>query len=908
MVTSKQQIQEDVWIPTICGRCYCTCAIEVHRVNGVAVEIRGNPNSTQGAEGGLCPKGLAGLQVLYDPNRLNVPLRRTNPEKGLFADPKWKEITWEEATEEILERLKKIISENPKGLLLGSTTCRPAYSMAGMIALAIACQGMPNLYIGGGGLHCGNGAHPFASMAHSSWSVVPDFRYCNYALYFGASKGHGSGHSAMVTARQAAAARERGMKMVVFDPICNFAAGKATEWIPIIPGTDGAVALGFCNIIVNELDMHDKKFLKYKTNAPYLIDSDGRYVRGEEGAQKPAGAKDEGEGGFELTLVPEGHVLGENETRKPLVWDSIEGQAKDYDDPTIKDYALEGEYEVNGTKCRPSFQLVREDLKQYTPEMVSEVSTIPAETIRRIATEYAHAAQVGSTVTLDGHELPFRPVSSIIFRGGQGHYNSHQTCFAIGLLNAVVGAMDVPGGTLGWPARSLGYPETGKLNWKSPWKSFDGFIETTHYGPGSGLGIMHGEWPLKLPAKGGALSLLDIFCLSPFTFTFTSSDQEELWEKAGVQDRIEMVMDWGCNYIMSVANRDSAAEALKKIPFIVVSEIFNTELTEGFADIVLPDTSYLEDTSWIEGSQINFNWAPGLEDWCYHIMQPVIEPQGHQRREYATFLVELAQKLGVPNEVLATVYNATLGLEGENALTPDDEFTPEVLGDRLVKSWFGPEHDWEWFKKNGFVRWQKKVEETYWRWFLDVRVPVYLEYMVDIGEQTKVILDETGLKVDMSQYTPLITWVPCPPHKVVDGFDLICYSYRDVLHTGSHTMEQPWLDEASRMNPYTYNITMNTSTARSLGIKDGDIVAVESATGRKVQGPTKLMQGHHPQLVGIAACSGHWAKGMPIARGKGTNYDRLMEIDIDHVDPVSLNIETATRVRVRKAEPQEITP
>ncbi|MBA7715560.1 hypothetical protein ES703_124611 [subsurface metagenome] len=113
---------------------------------------------------------------------------------------------------------------------------------------------------------------------------------------------------------------------------------------------------------------------------------------------------------------------------------------------------------------------------------------------------------------------------------------------------------------------------------------------------------------------------------------------------------------------------------------------------------------------------------------------------------------------------------------------------------------------------------------------------------------------------------------------------------------------------SNRMNPYTYNITLNADTAKAHGIKDGDIMEIESATGRKVQGPVKLMQGHHPKLVGIAACSGHWAKGMPIARGKGTNYDRLMEIDLDHVDPVSLNIETATRVRVRKAENQEVTP
>ena len=157
--------------------------------------------------------------------------------------------------------------------------------------------------------------------------------------------------------------------------------------------------------------------------------------------------------------------------------------------------------------------------------------------------------------------------------------------------------------------------------------------------------------------------------------------------------------------------------------------------------------------------------------------------------------------------------------------------------------------------------------------------------------------------MDTSQYTPLISWFPCPPHKAKDpSYDLICYSYRDVLHTGSHTMEQPWLDEASRMNPYTYNITLSAQAAQRHGIKDGDIIEIESQGGRKVQGPVKLMQGQHPMLIGIAACSGHWAKGLPIARGKGTNYDQLMEIDLQHVDPVSGSMETATRVRVRKIE------
>nr|NIR12533.1 molybdopterin-dependent oxidoreductase [Desulfobacterales bacterium] len=241
------------------------------------------PESTLGSEGGLCGKGSAGIQVLYDPNRLNKPLRRTNPEKGLNADPKWKEITWEEALDEIVEKMKQVIDEDPKKILIQGTTCRVMRNTTDFLfpmAFGLASpKGAPSGWPAGGGLHCGNGAHENTGIVHASWSHVPDFRLCNYAVYFGASKGHGSGHSAMITARLAAEARSRGMKLVVFDPICNFAGGKATEWIPIIPGTDAAVSLAMANIIINEIGVYDEMYIALKTNGPYLIGPDGRYVR-----------------------------------------------------------------------------------------------------------------------------------------------------------------------------------------------------------------------------------------------------------------------------------------------------------------------------------------------------------------------------------------------------------------------------------------------------------------------------------------------------------------------------------------------------------------------------------------------------------------------------------------------------
>ena len=171
-------------------------------------------------------------------------------------------------------------------------------------------------------------------------------------------------------------------------------------------------------------------------------------------------------------------------------------------------------------------------------------------------------------------------------------------------------------------------------------------------------------------------------------------------------------------------------------------------------------------------------------------------------------------------------------------------------------------------REHGFIRWPKKIEDAYWRYFVDARTPIYLEHLVEMKEKIEEINKETGLGFKTDQFTPLISWTPSSIHRVEDPqYDLYCFSYRDILHSGSFTMEQPWIDEASLMNPYTYNITLNLHTAEIKGLKEGDIIEVESVTGRKVIGRLKPMEGQHPQVIGIATCGGHWAKGQPIALG-----------------------------------------
>lgn len=900
-----QDIREDVWIHTMCARCYAECAIRVHRVNGVAMEIQGVSGSTQGADGGLCPKGLSSLQVLYDPNRLNVPLRRTNPEKGIGVDPKWEEISWEDAYDEIVPRMKKIIEEDPRKLNYMGGTAHPGYP-TGIADPISVLGGFSGLFALGLGLHCGNAAHPIGGLIHGSWSIVPDFKYCNYAIYFGASKGHGSGHSAMTAARMVADAKARGMKLVVFDPMCNFAAGKANEWVPIIPGADVAVVLAMCNVIVNDLGIVDEEFLKLKTNAPYLVGPDMKYVREKGPARGVKGHK--AQTGEETTYI------GDDETNKPMVWDVAEGKAKVYDAPTIKEYALEGEFEHNGTKCQPSFALLKEHLKQYSPEMASEVSTVPVETIRRIATEFATEARVGSSITIEGHVLPYRPVSAVIFRGGQGHENSYHACFAVSLLSAIVGAIEVPGGTTSWPAVTKGYPgreeqDSGALKW-SVFKGVDGFLQNERFGPWSGAANKknpyHGEWPIPMPELKHQSGLRDIQPIGGFKYIVGGSDRDEVWKKLGASYGLEMKIG-GTNTILAVGNRDSLAEAMRQIPFVVSIELFNTETTEAFADIVLPDTCFLEKDNWVVGLAQNFNHAWGMDNWCYHIAQKVVEPQ-YQRKHSYDIAADIAERLGkeLGRDLITesfTRYYPSIPISDEYQPKPTDRLTVAEIGDRVVKSMFGPEHDWQWFKEHGFISWPKKVEEAYWMWFLNLRVPVYMEWMVHMGEAVEGIGRETGVDMGLEQYTPLVSWFPCTTHKVEDSnYDLYCYSYRDVLHSASSTMEQPWLDEASLMNPYTYNITMNASTGKSKGLKDGDAIEVESYQGRKVTGRVKLMEGHHPRTVGIAATAGHWAMGQPIARGKGTNFDNLLPMDWEHMDPVCGTIETSVRVGVRKID------
>ncbi|OGA03320.1 MAG: molybdenum enzyme, large subunit,related to phenylacetyl-CoA: acceptor oxidoreductase [Betaproteobacteria bacterium RIFCSPLOWO2_02_FULL_62_17] len=853
------QALEDAWVASSCALCYGSCSILAHRVNGAVVKVEGNPESDIN-KGRLCGKGVSGIMSHYDPNRLTTPLRRTNPRKGIDEDPGWKEISWDEALDEVAAVLKRVRAEDPRKLQVQRTTTVTA-SRIPLRAFG-AAFGTNNTSEAGGGLHCGNGAHVISGMMHASWSVMPDFKYCNYALYFGASKGHGAGHAATANIGLAAEARARGMKMVVIDPMCNFAAAKATEWVPLKVGTDGALALALCNVLVNVLGIYDVAFLQAKTNAPYLIGPDKLYLR-------------------------------DAASGKPLVWDNSLKAARPYTDANPADMALEGDFQVNGVRCQPAFRKLKQHLKKFTAEWGEGVTTVPAANIRRIAGEFGREARIGSTVVVEGVSLPYRPVAAIAFRGACGHVNSIYNYYAIDLLNELVGASDVVGGCLGFNPAFHGIPDTERLRYL-PKAGPDGLMVT-----GSWMGH-HLPYPIGEPRLPQQIGLGDLFVVARSSPFLSSDDRHDLWDKFEVPYRTEVLLNFGANSLMSIANRDSVARSLAEYKFIVSIDVFETETTR-FADIVLPDCGYLQTLDSRANFPFIFSLPAGMGDWCWPIRQPVLPPQGEQRR-FQDVLLELADRVGIRAELNAA-YNASLGLAPEYRLQGDRQYSWEEVCDADLKSVFGPEHDLAWFKQHGLIKWPKKPEEVYWRPFVDVRVPVYWEFLVPLAEKIAAITEPRGLNIPREFYQPLPDFLPCSSHTcTTPGFDFSAFYYRDAIHTNSFTMENPWLDEAAQLDPYSYAITINAEAGRKKGLQEGQTIWVENESGRKVKGRVRLTQAMHPEGLGIAACAGHWGDGMPIAKGKGVFFNDLLEIDWQRCSPINLNLDLCVRVKVTPVE------
>ena len=405
------------------------CGTLVHVKDGVVTQIEGDPESLAN-QGKLCPRGNSNIYNLYNPYRIKAPLKRTNPEKGLDVDPGWVEISWDEAMGTVTQKLGDILKEDPRGLVfhLGFGSMADDQPMGRPVFPTIF--GTPNEIESNGPL-CPVHFGALANLGSFTYSIDPT--RANYLVVIGHSLGGDFAKASCATVLHGVStealqnALDRGMKMVVVNPH----AGAETirgEWVPIIPGTELPFIQAMTNVILHELKRYDEWFLRVRTNAPYLIGEDGDYVR------DPA-------------------------TNKPLLWSTISNKPVPFDDPEVSNgrlsdpslgaAALTGTYDVNGKLARPAFDVIMDHYKELTPEWAEALTGIPAATIRRITAELVDAAQIGSTIDINGFTFPYRPALVFAGRGAISHRGGANVMLATNLINGLIGATDVPGGLTG---------------------------------------------------------------------------------------------------------------------------------------------------------------------------------------------------------------------------------------------------------------------------------------------------------------------------------------------------------------------------------------------------------------------------------------------------------------------------
>ncbi len=390
-----------------CTLCRSRCGAVYTVENGALRGVRPDPAHPTGAA--LCPKGRAAPELVHSPERLRRPLRRTTPKSD--PDPRWREISWDEALSEIAERLGGIRATSGAEAVAFSVTSPSGTPMSDSIDWVerfIRLFGSPNT------LYATEICNWHKDYAHAftfgSALPAPDYAGSEFAVLWG----HNPAKAWL--AQSAALAEARTPKLAVVDPRRTAGAVRAEHWLRVRPGTDGALALGVARELL-ERRGHDEAFVRSWTNAPLLVRTDtGRFLR--------AAEIDPGTAGF-------------------AVWDEVAGQVEPYDTnyPASgpERFALHGKRRVRTlagpVDCVPAFEHYAQAGAAWPLDRTEAVTTVEAPAIEAFAADLAEA----------------KSVTYAAWSGVGQHANATQTERAIATLYALTGSYDSPGGNVVLP-------------------------------------------------------------------------------------------------------------------------------------------------------------------------------------------------------------------------------------------------------------------------------------------------------------------------------------------------------------------------------------------------------------------------------------------------------------------------
>ena len=678
------------------------------------------------------------------------------------------------------------------------------------------------------------------------------------------------------------------VKIAVVDPRFSKLASKAWKWVPIQPGTDGALALAMIGWIL-ENDRHDKSFLGATnkaaataagegswTNAAWLVKADGKFLRASEIG------------------------LAEKETRtgangQPWVFDAFvamkDGQPVALD-PNDATNAVTGDPLFAGTfgglAVKSVLQTIRDIAAEKTAAEWAAICGIAADDIVELAREFTSH---GKKAVADPH------------RGVSQHTNGFYNVLAVYTLNALVGNWDHRGGLL----KATTYTVDGtKDNQPFPLAKMNaGSLKPF------GLSIIRHD------AKYEDSTIFADYPAKRPWYPFSSDVYEEI--VPSIDDAypygIKALITYMAAAPYSLPGGQTNIKILsnvKKLPLYVASDIGIGEMSM-YADYIFPDLSYLE--RWeFHGSH------PAIAEKVQPVRNPAIAPLTTNVKVYGetqplsleAMLLGFAEKLGLPGF-------GPDGLGEGVALTRGDDFYVRMVANLAAGDKVGDEvPDADDPEMSRFLearkhlpttvfdadRWQKVAGDALWRKVVyvlnrggrfqdaekafsgDTFVNKYgklLNLYVEKSVATKSALTGKAFS-PTARYFPIADVLDRPVDDTAEGFDLRLITFRDILMTKSRTIVDYWLTSVLPEN----SIVVAAADAGRLGLAAGDRVRVVSksnpkgewnlgAAGRKAMiGKVKVVEGMRPGTVGFCLGFGHWANGASdvVVNGKRVKGDR----------------------------------
>ncbi|MBO8127505.1 MAG: molybdopterin-dependent oxidoreductase [Firmicutes bacterium] len=582
---------EGKWVHSACSMC-TTCPAKFKVVDGKIVDVAGEDIPLQ--EGRVCAKALSGIQGrVYAPDRIYHPLKRV----GKRGEGKFIRCSWDEVINDTARYLKKYQDEGHPERFSIWWSCPAQTDNPQYLGYWTRIMGTEISYVHGQscfGEHVVEGKVTYGKNHAETWVIqVIDWARTKYALVTAMNlPACGSGNTTFGAGGNATPfmaplivhARRNGMKMINVDPRLADSAASNEGWLPIKPGTDGALCLGICNVLIKE-GLYNSEFLLKYTNAPQLIN-----------AATLEAVKDE-KGNY-------------------LVWDNSTQSAV----PMPRAGYAQGitlglgkTYTVDGVVCKTAFQVFAEEAAKYTPEKTVEITEIPfgPEKIEEIALEMAEAAPAA--------------IHTPGFTAGR-YSNWFQLIRCSSALNMLLGSFGVPGGwyyfkndiaihTLGG-----GWPEPG--------------VDVPEYPEGSEW--VKGPWGTKRPAAG-----IDEDPAYRNPRRFHAGVQSLPWYQIDAIEsgRIRTVISTAENPAYYLTNIRRVTNAFKKLDLLIVGDQVPKDSMD-WADYVIPECSYVERAMLYAGT------LPALDSEMSIVFarSKVLEPLG-ESQPVTWFLNEVAKKV-----------------------------------------------------------------------------------------------------------------------------------------------------------------------------------------------------------------------------------------------------------------------